>query len=576
MDISSLLASLAARHLPDYDAARGLLRLRMRTNPHCAPFQELPDLFATRESLYFAHLLLHRHRGAPDPRALRILEEVVAAQCADGGERDGLWHYYADLDVNAWPAPDPNWADFNAMALLLILHTDGARLPSALREKVVASVHRAARFVMRRNVAVGYTNIALKGAFVTFAAGELTGDAALLAYARERVEKIRRKIVADGRIAEYLSPTYAGVSLAALAAFDALVGDAAARAAMREVQHIFWRHILGRFHAPSGLLAGPHSRAYDAGLGSARSTLGLLLAKLAGERPLRLESRKAEEPLSAIMGAVLAPDAPAEALADALNPERRADLIDPAYVENDGLLVTYTTHLEPAFCLGSVNRHDGWGQRQNIVAYWPVAGGDFGRLGYRTLNDGHALAAGIVHAAQAGGRVLAGVTLAPGRDAHPYITVSSLTSAQLGGEIFWEQPDGRMRVRVEGREAATRAELELDLAPGALVELATETHTVHLRLLALVSPSASAAPMPRLSWDGTRGRLWMPWHEGAAREFSWDQLAGSRLAFTVGITSDPAAPEPAPAEQALPADGEWRLAWAGLALALPRVSPVFR
>jgi hypothetical protein len=574
MDIPVLLARLAARHSPDYDPARGLLRCRMRTNPHCAPFQDLPDLFATRESLYFAHLLLHLDRGRPDARALRILEEVAAAQCADGSERDGLWHYYADLDVNAWPAPDPNWADFNAMALLLVLRFEGARLPAALRDVLLAAAHRAARFVMRRNVAAGYTNIALKGALVTFAAGELTGDRDLLVYARERVEKLRRKVVGDGRIAEYLSPTYAGVSLAALAAFDALVADEPARSAMREVQHVFWRHILRRFHAPSGLVAGPHSRAYDPGLGSARSTLGLLLAKLAGDRVPRLEARPAEEPLSAIMGAVLEPDAPPGEVEAALDPDRRAEFTDPAFEERDGLLVTYTTHLEPAFCLGSVNRHDGWGQRQNVIAYWPAGSGDFGRIGYRTVNNGHAFASGIVHAVQKGPRVLAGATLAPGRDAHPYIPVVRLGSSRLGGEIFWEQPGGGLRVLVNGCELATGIETSLPI--GGRIDLVGPRLHARLRILGLASP-VLAAPAPRVRCDQGGGRLWLPWHEGAPTDFAWDSIIGARLAWSLELSETEIAPEavsfPPPSVGAQ--DAEWRLAWGGMELALPRDVPLF-
>lgn len=576
MDITALLSALAARHAPDYDAARGLLRYRMRTNPHCAAFQDLPDLFATRESLYFAHILLRLSpSAAPDPRALRIIDEILAAQCADGGERDGLWHYYAGHDVNAWPVPDPNWADFNAMSLLLVLHFEGARLSAELRARILAAIHRAARFVMRRNVAVGYTNIALKGALVTFAAAEHTGDAELLAYARERVEKIHRKIAADGRITEYLSPTYAGVSLAALAAFAALVADAPARALMREVEHIFWRHILSRWHAPSGLLAGPHSRAYEPGLGESRATLGLLLAKLAGPRTLRLESRPFPDPLSSVMATVLGPDAPAADLAAALDPARRADLSDPAYVERDGLLVAYTTHLEPAFCLGSVNRHDGWGQRQNLLAYWPAAAGDFGRLGYRTASDGHAFVSGVVHAAQAGARIVFGTTIAPGRDTHPYIPVASLRSARLGGELFWEQPDRALRVRLAGHDIPP--DTDTPLAVGELVELVTPGHTVRLRLLALASPLA-AALVARLRWDGAHGHLWFPWHEGESTAFTWPELAGARLAATVEIVADPAAPEPRPAvldASAAPDGAAWRISWAGLELNLPRSLDLF-
>jgi len=63
--------------------------------------------------------------------------------------------------------PDFHWADFNGVSLLPVARDHDARLPANLAATVNTSLLRACAAIKRRNVGPGYTNIAIRGAYVT-------------------------------------------------------------------------------------------------------------------------------------------------------------------------------------------------------------------------------------------------------------------------------------------------------------------------------------------------------------------------------------------------------------------------
>ncbi|GAA3120926.1 hypothetical protein JOF29_006570 [Kribbella aluminosa] len=85
------------------------------------------------------------------------------------------------------------------LAFVLFRHearlSDAARTAArtAVRTAVRTALGHAARSIIRRNVAMSYTNIAAKGTFVTLAAGQLLKDAELTEYAVRRVGRLREQ-----------------------------------------------------------------------------------------------------------------------------------------------------------------------------------------------------------------------------------------------------------------------------------------------------------------------------------------------------------------------------------------------
>jgi len=73
------------------------------------------------------------------------------------------------------------------------------------------------------------------------------------------LEYFRRR----GLLAEYSSPTYTPITLLCFADIGEYVRDPEARQLARKIENLIWLDLATHFHAPTNLLAGPHSRAYN-------------------------------------------------------------------------------------------------------------------------------------------------------------------------------------------------------------------------------------------------------------------------------------------------------------------------
>ena len=128
----------------------------------------------TRDSLGYAVALLDSGEDWRLERACDILDRVIALQDQDPESRTyGIWSWFMEEPLNQMSPPDWNWADFNGTHLLQVViaadspnHRD--RLPADLAERVDEALYHAARSIQRRDVSVGYTNIAFMGTYVTY------------------------------------------------------------------------------------------------------------------------------------------------------------------------------------------------------------------------------------------------------------------------------------------------------------------------------------------------------------------------------------------------------------------------
>jgi|GEM_PF-1598504 len=530
-----------------FDPALGMLRLPMETyrNVHTEHLDDTAR-HPLRESIYYALVLLEMADRSMHGRAQRIIGEILALQeTADPDARTfGLWPYFQEEPVGRSPWPDFNWADFIAMPLALLWHRHRRHLAPELREAMVRAIHRAAQCIRRRDVDLHYTNIAIKGIFVTLAAAEITGDSGLLDYAAGRLSRLCERVEAAGTVNEYNSPAYASLSLAGLHAVETYIRHGAARQKARSLIKRLWDQIARRFHPATRELAGPHARAYHLRFSERPGLLGLLMER-ATEGALRFGDRQnAFGPLYALVMNVKIPKTARRLLAgSSLKP--RQEIVSAGHYPGEAPRVL-TTYLEEAFCLGSVSFQDGWEQRHNLIAYWPAANG-VAVLRHRYLHDERPCCSGYLASRQNANTVTAAGFLGAYADHHVSVPVEAVEAAFLGVVIDLDAPGENPGVRVDGRTLAENASHPLET--GSRVEVKFAAVTLEWTLLHHeVRPGP--APSPRVQREGReRLRIILPHHEGARRTLRWSNFGQAASTYRLQIRAATAPPPTAPAQE---------------------------
>ncbi|MBN2449035.1 MAG: hypothetical protein JXR77_01520 [Lentisphaeria bacterium] len=364
----------------------------------------------TRPNLDYAVLLLRSPHARHHERAARIVEKVLALQETDPGKATyGIWPWLFEEPLERMAPPDWNWADFCGAALATMLVETPGRLEPPLREAMRAALQWACEAIVRRNVGPGYTNIAIMGACVTAAAGEILDDAAFLDYGRDRLARFAAHTRFHGGLNEYNSPTYTFVALHELERTLQLVRDAALREIAEGLRQDVWRWLGERFHPATGQLAGPHSRAYADLLppGTARELADGTGVAIAGAAAERLPSVVRHLPCPPSLGArfEVLPGSPSSVRSRFIreDPDSRS---------------TYgTTWFCGDACLGSINMDCTWVQRRPVLAYVRTADAT-AVLKVRFLRDGHDCASAGIRTAQDGGRLLSVLQLLTDRGDH--------------------------------------------------------------------------------------------------------------------------------------------------------------
>lgn len=390
---------LLAGQTVDFDAGEDMVRKTLGPGYQYHTNLRSTVAHATRESLDYALTLLLNPTEGNVARAVRILRRVVALQVKDPASKwYGIWGWYLEEPPEKMSPADWNWADFNGSTLLMVLHYGAQHLPDDLVGEIREAIGHAARSIERRNVAMTYTNIAIKGTFVVRAAGKLLGDAAIAAYAEKRLDRLKATIEETGTFAEYNSPTYALVSMRNLVRMRVVAPDE--RAAW--IERRLWLHLGKHWHQPTQQLAGPMSRCYateqqrylwiEAGLGNTMERSELV-------REDELLPWHCPENLRGLFGELKAP-------------REHRELFVPAVTK--GEFVQGTTYLHPNYCVGSTNRSNFWNQSAAVLVY-----GKRGHWRLRFFHDEYDFASAMVFTVQKENRVLGLILFrAPGGDKH--------------------------------------------------------------------------------------------------------------------------------------------------------------
>lgn len=538
--ITKAVQNLSLRFDPQHALLQSILGPEYRYHTKMRDCRAHP----TRDSLEYALYLFEEGSTPNQDRARNILLRILNLQVTDPESKwYGIWGWYMEEPPEKMAPADWNWADFNGSLLLLIEFRHGSRLPPPLRQKVRDAIRHAAYSIRRRNVSMSYTNIAVKGTFVTLAAAELLDDAELLSYALDRSLRLARQIDETGSFAEYNSPTYARVTLTNLTRIRMFVKNQDALRRAARIERRAWLHLAAHWDAARLQFSGPMSRCY-----SNDSGFPIWLEKGLQGR-LRLASPEAERSGSDGEAAVHDYRCPDDLIPRFLSPDpgREHRELFIAKPETVG-----TTFFTKSFSLGSANRSDFWVQRRPLLAYF--GGGDrpARTVQLRIVKDGYDFSSALFHSVQQQGRVLGAVSFRnPGGDKH--ISLDPIRDGQFQcGRLF--------------------AELDFDGLPAGF------THQLENGTLTLQSSALNArlhllgarfgTHVPELKATSSAGSLTITFDlkpPEAPRLVRWADLPLAYAAFALEL-ADPGQPFSAAQPSQSLDSGRLSLRWGNLAL----------
>ena len=445
--IPPALTELLAHYDELYDPTEHMLREEFRS-PGChSQFETGVAVDPTRESLIDALALLQRGNTGDSERAAGIVRKVLTLQDVDPSSPTcGIWPWLLEEPLSEMAKPDLNWADFCGAQLVPILIRHADQLPSDLTPVMRTSLRHAVDAIRRRNVAPGYSNIAILGGGVCSAAGELLGDRDLLTYGRTRVQSVVAHTEKHGGFSEYNSPPYAKVVISECERTLHLVQDEATREAVESLRRTAWQMIADSFHPGTQQWAGPHSRTSRVRL--LHGTVDFLARRVQSPLKTHPTMRDGKPRGYAVVQPLACPElfaARFHRLAE--NPYE----IQRAFVRARDWKNTRTgtTWFSQEACLGSVNRSTFWTQRKPLIAYWRSESDPAVVFRLRFLHDGKDFASMSVQTSQRGPAALSVLYSVAGRgDWHP--------SLDRPDDGVFHATDLRMRYELRGRDVQVR------------------------------------------------------------------------------------------------------------------------
>ena len=347
-------------------------------------------------------------------RAEAVLSAALPLQVTDPTRAEfGVWAYFLEEPVEKMAPPDWNWADFCGSQLAEILAKHADKLTPAVRDQLRAALSNAAWSIFRRNVQPNYTNIAIMGAGVCAAAGELLNQPPLTEYGRQRLMNCADAFKRDGGFNEYNSPSYTTIVITECDRIKNIVHDEATLKAAEQLRYDAWKTMAESFHPATGQWAGPHSRVYGDLLNAGWARF---LAEQTGANIQPHPSATSGGPSDEVKYSACPEDLKARFRAlpsDSVEVRRRF-----IRREDDSRSTYGTTWLSNTACLGSINYDSFWTQRRPVLAYWKTEADPAVVLKLRFLHDGKDFASAAARTAQSGGLAVSLVSLMLDRGDH--------------------------------------------------------------------------------------------------------------------------------------------------------------
>ncbi len=184
---------------------------------------------------------------------------------------------------------------------MLVLHAD--KLQPAVLKKIESWAKMALNdYPGNRQADLqfhGYNdNMPSKAAMGMILGGEYFGDPGAVEHGLWSLRQLRDMLTRRGMVSEFNSPTYSPLTAGNLAEISRYSRNEEARLLSARLAERVWADILGHFHPPTGLCAGPYTRAYTTDSVGHLSSINFMMWLTFGEGvwPHPLEELRQEPP----------------------------------------------------------------------------------------------------------------------------------------------------------------------------------------------------------------------------------------------------------------------------------------
>ena len=539
--VSESIAGMHAR----YDSTEMMLTKKLsgynyHTDASSGVFHEV------RSSFSYAILLLDLSDDRYTQRAFDLIGKTITLQDQDKTSKScGVWPYYKEEPLASKKAPiDFNWADFNAVSLLDVWLGHQSRIPEKLKPAIQNALILAARSIQKRNVGLGYTNIAIMGTYVTYMVSHLFNLPEMNEYASARLKRFYDYTLDKGGFSEYNSPTYTIVALDELFRMKSHIVEPVAKQQIDSLYSIGWEIIARHYHQPTGQWAGPHSRSYSTLVKP--SFYAILKEASNGKIDTGIEEKRSDVKIKHqipghLMHYFLSPD----------YPRTESDIFEKVEPQTTG-----TSYLANNYALSTANRSSLWNQRRPFLAYW----GSIKEPKYlqvRFLHDDYDFSAACFFTQQKENKVLAGINfISNGGDKH--ISIDRLKDGKFTAKD--------LRLRFELGNVGSLSELTLPVTVNASFSFALDDLNFNLQLYQ--SDFADYKGHWEKGGDGKTSWIDFIFYSGVETEFDLTKINRAALGFTFSIESvvnNQKAEQP----QILEKEGNLSVKWNNFVLELP-------
>ena len=282
-----------------------------------------------------------------------------------------------------WATYDPNWREFISCAFAMIIELYEDELDEKLVDEIDEAMKRAVRGSIDRklaNLTPMNTNVEIMHIFISAYFGTRYSDSNVVAYAHTAAADFYSRYKEFDSVAEFNSPTYCSVDLAAFAQWR-MYGTPFLQKLGAEMEANLWQNIADFYNANLRNICGPFARNYEMDLGLHSSMHTLIYLGLGSDlvpEPPDNQEREHNTQL-AITGTIIPPHLKrrfAEHDEDRLVTKQFRELMERGDPAANNPLCTCTAWIEKDLMLGAMSgSHNHSNQLHTATIYWKAPDG---------------------------------------------------------------------------------------------------------------------------------------------------------------------------------------------------------